>query len=167
MASLELVSHYLWSVRPYKINDCPQLLPMEMPRHLNRERGSGFVTWAVDLQFVCRSCTGESLRDAGEAGRGCFESTSYCRATEGSAPCDAWCSAHICTCDTGWYFPYQAGGSWALLLLLCLTEAFPGQVAQNQTAAKPGGKGIAKVTHEQPWGLALPPCVSGSLALYH
>lgn len=166
MASLELVSHYLLSVRPYKINDCPQLLPLEMSRHLDREKGSGFVTWAVDLQFLCRSCTGESLRDTGEAGTGCFEPITYCRAAGGSALCDAWCSAHIAAVIKDSSSLTRQGGLELSFCSCVWPEVFPEQVAQNQTAAEPGGKGIAKVTHERPWGLALPPCVSGS-SFYH
>jgi len=67
-ASLELVTHYLWSVCTYKMNGLPQLLPLEMSGYLNKEAGSGFVTWAADQQFVCSGCMEESERDMGEAG---------------------------------------------------------------------------------------------------
>lgn len=50
------------------MNGLPQLLPLEMSGYLNKETGSGFVTWAGDQLFVCSGCMEESERDMGEAG---------------------------------------------------------------------------------------------------
>ena len=93
------------------MNEPPQLLPLEMSRYLNRERGCGFVTRPVDQQFVCRRCMEESTRDIEKASKEHFESTAYCRATEGSACAKPRGSASVCRCDKGHYFPYQAGRS--------------------------------------------------------
>lgn len=138
-ASLELVTHYLWSVCTYKMNGLPQLLPLEMSGYLNKEAGSGFVTWAADQQFVCSGCMEESERH----GRGRLESIATAeQQKEGSAK---RIPAAV-TKDSASH-GMERGPE-----LCCCACAWPkaGQGAQNQAAPQPRGKGIAEPASKHP-----------------
>lgn len=118
-ASLELVTHYLWVASPSSCH-------WKCQGTWTRKRAVALLP-GLRISNLYAADAWKKVRETWErqAWVHC-----YCRAAERRA-----CKTHTCSCDKGQCFPWHGERSWAVLLLLCLTQSWARSPEPGSTSA--------------------------------